>query len=111
MKKKRRPEQMLPLQVMIIENSMLHETHLSYNYFQLFVFFNVDLLEHILNDKKMSDREKYKKLVKFRDAYPIIWRHKFPEKDSEPLFMKKFAIKAQKDRFPSLTRLKNAIRI
>jgi hypothetical protein len=70
-----------------------------------------DLLDHILNDKKMSDREKYKKLVKFRDAYPIIWSQKFPEKDSEPFFMKKFATKVQKDRFPSLTRLKNVIRI
>jgi len=71
----------------------------------------LDLLEHILNDRKMSDREKYKKLTKFRDAYPIIWKQKFPEKDSEPAFMKKFATRPQKDRFPSLTRLKNAIRI
>ena len=34
----------------------------------------LDLLQAILVDKKMNDKEKTKKLKKFKESYPNIWR-------------------------------------
>ena len=34
----------------------------------------LDLLQAILVDRKMSDKEKVKKLKKFKDSYPVIWK-------------------------------------
>ena len=34
----------------------------------------LDLLNAILVDRKMPDKDKIKKMKKFKDAYPQIWR-------------------------------------
>ena len=74
-------------------------------------YFILDLLEHILSDPKMNQREKKKKLLKFKDAYPIIWRRRLPDSDSLPEYLKDSGSSGSKERFPSLTRLKNVLRI
>jgi len=43
-----------------------------------------DLLDTILKDEKMGQRNKKKKLKKFKEAYPDMWRTKFPSVDGEP---------------------------
>ena len=43
-----------------------------------------DLLEHILQDSKMNEREKRKKLKKFKAAYPDIFAQKFPTPNDLP---------------------------
>ena len=34
----------------------------------------MDLLEAMLADTKMSERERSKKLKKFKESYPLLWR-------------------------------------
>ena len=81
------------------------------------LFFLPDLLDHILFDVKMGLREKKKKLLKFRDAYPNIWKQRFPTPESQPEYLRGSGDQLQskpekeRERFPSLTRLKNAMRI
>jgi hypothetical protein len=36
----------------------------------------------------MGQREKKKKLLKFRDAYPAIWSSKFPNKENLPEYLR-----------------------
>jgi len=43
-----------------------------------------DLLDTILKDEKMGQRNKRKKLKKFKEAYPDMWRNKFPSQEGEP---------------------------
>jgi len=43
-----------------------------------------DLLDTILRDDKMGQRNKKKKLKKFKEAYPDMWRSKFPSQEGEP---------------------------
>jgi len=62
----------------------------------------LDLLEHTLNDKKMSQREKRKKLKKFKAAYPDIFVKRFPTPQDEPDLLKSMS---------SLTRFKSVMRI
>jgi hypothetical protein len=61
----------------------------------------------------MSQREKKKKLLKFKDAYPNIWQSKFPDTANLPNYLKDCVASSStsRERFPSLTRLKNAMRI
>jgi hypothetical protein len=76
----------------------------------LFSIFS-DLLDHIIFDTKMGLREKKKKLLKFRDAYPNIWQSKFPTSETLPEYLRESNSSSSRERFPSLTRLKNAMRI
>lgn len=75
-----------------------------------------DLLEHLLTSEKLSLKEKRKKLAKFREAYPMIYRERFPDEGSEPDWIRG-ARKggdtgaAEGKKFSSLSRLKNAIRL
>ena len=62
----------------------------------------LDLLEHTLNDEKMSQREKRKKLKKFKAAYPDIFAKRFPTPEDEPDLLKSMS---------SLTRFKSVMRI
>jgi len=62
----------------------------------------LDLLEHTLNDKKMSQREKRKKLKKFKAAYPQIYAQRFPTPEDEPDILKSMS---------SITRIKSVMRI
>ena len=83
-----------------------------------------DLLEAILTDTKMTDKQKRKKLSKFKEGYPDMWRwayllfwspsqkwtlffrRRFPSPDLEPCLKEKMS-----STFPSLSRLRNAIRM
>lgn len=44
----------------------------------------LDLLEHILQDQKMSTRDKRKKLKNFKASYPDVYAKKFPRAEDEP---------------------------
>ena len=44
----------------------------------------LDLLEQMLDSDKLSDKEKRKKLKKFKSAYPDVYRTKFPTEEDEP---------------------------
>jgi hypothetical protein len=35
----------------------------------------LELLDALLQDSRMTDKEKKKKLAKFKEAYPAIWRY------------------------------------
>ena len=74
-----------------------------------------DLLEHILTSSKLSVKEKRKKLHKFKESYPMIYRNKFPSVDAEPEWIRAGSGVAKEasssSKFSSLSRLKNAIRI
>ena len=61
-----------------------------------------DLLDHIINDKVMSLREKKKKLKKFKGAYPEIYAQKFPTPEDLPENLTKMS---------SFTRLKHVMRL
>jgi len=65
-----------------------------------------DLLEAILTDTKMTDKQKRKKLSKFKEGYPDMWRRRFPSPELEPCLKEKTS-----STFPSLSRLRNAIRM
>jgi len=65
-----------------------------------------DLLEAILTDTKMTDKQKRKKLSKFKEGYPDMWRRRFPSPELEPCLEKE---KNTSSTFPSLSRLRNAI--
>lgn len=62
------------------------------------------LLEQIVSSDKMSEKEKRKKLTKFKEAYPDIYRDRFPSDDKEPSVMK---VK----KMTSLSKLKSVIRL
>eukprot|EP00092_Neocalanus_flemingeri_P034679 GFUD01037729.1.p1 GENE.GFUD01037729.1~~GFUD01037729.1.p1 ORF type:complete len:1081 (+),score=389.16 GFUD01037729.1:338-3244(+) len=66
-----------------------------------------DLLDTILRDEKMGQKNKKKKLKKFREAYPDMWRSKFPnaEKESEVLQPSK----EKTSKLSNFSRLKSAI--
>lgn len=69
----------------------------------------LDLLQHILHDRKMSSRDKRKKIKKFKTSYPEIYAKRFPTLDDEPEFMRNgngFAAS-----FSSLSKLKSVMRI
>lgn len=73
-----------------------------------------DLLEQMLSSAKLSDSEKRKKLKKFREAYPDIYKDKFPTEDDEPEFMKKKQLNlsaAMNSKMSSLSKLKSVMRI
>eukprot|EP00095_Tigriopus_kingsejongensis_P004452 maker-scaffold168_size293125-snap-gene-0.25 protein:Tk04452 transcript:maker-scaffold168_size293125-snap-gene-0.25-mRNA-1 annotation:"dep domain-containing protein 1a-like" len=82
----------------------------------------MDLLDQIVDSAKLSEREKRKKLRKFREAYPDVFQKKFPTGESLPPFMragesggafkKRDHLRASAlSKFSSLSRLKNVIRI
>jgi hypothetical protein len=69
-----------------------------------------------LDSVKLSEKEKRKKLKRFREAYPDIYRAKFPAQDDEPEFMTKKSgaggnISATMARFSSLSKLRHAMRL
>ncbi|XP_013405001.1 DEP domain-containing protein 1B isoform X2 [Lingula anatina] len=45
-----------------------------------------ELLENIIRDKTMGDKEKKKKLKQFKNSYPEIYSHRFPTSQSEADF-------------------------
>lgn len=68
----------------------------------------LDLLEALLQDNRMTEKEKKKKLHKFKDAYPALWRKKFPDDSVEPdLNLTKKERSAGK--FSSLSRIRHAM--
>ena len=75
----------------------------------------LDLLQQIVFSVKLTGREKKKKLKKFKEAYPEIYRARFPSEDDEPEFMQSSIARKKNSsalsKLSSLTRLKNAIRI
>jgi hypothetical protein len=80
----------------------------------------MDLLEQIVDSSKLGEREKRKKLKKFKEAYPDVFHKKFPNEESLPVFMKSGSSKKKEGggvktnalgKFSSLSRLRNAIRI
>jgi len=66
-----------------------------------------DLLDTILRDEKMGQKNKKKKLKKFREAYPDMWRSKFPNADGEPEVLQ--SSKEKSSKLSSFSRLKSAI--
>lgn len=82
-----------------------------------------DLLEQIVNSKKLSSKEKRKKLKKFKEAYPDIYRSRFPREEDEPDCMTNGANKSRRlsggslagdkpfNRLPSISKIKHAMRI
>jgi hypothetical protein len=77
----------------------------------------LDLLNQILFSPKLSEKEKKKKLKKFKESYPNIYLARFPNVVDEPEYMQQVAAGAAKKnmsalgRFSSLSRLKSVIRI
>eukprot|EP00088_Acartia_fossae_P044573 TRINITY_DN4739_c0_g1_i3.p1 TRINITY_DN4739_c0_g1~~TRINITY_DN4739_c0_g1_i3.p1 ORF type:complete len:1187 (-),score=273.56 TRINITY_DN4739_c0_g1_i3:761-4321(-) len=65
----------------------------------------MDLLEAMLADTKMTERERCKKLKKFKESYPLLWRRKFPTEESQPDLAKEAVSKINK--FSSLSRIKS----
>ena len=59
----------------------------------------LDLLDHIVNDKNMSSREKKKKLKKFKTAYPDIYEQRFKD------------LPENLTKMSSFSRLKNVMRL
>merc|ERR1712059_82602 len=68
----------------------------------------MDLLETIIADERMAEKNKKKKLRKFKDSYPEMWRSRFPSTDKEPELL---SVKKEKSsgKFSSLSRLKSAM--
>ena len=66
------------------------------------------LLDQILTSEKLSKREKRKKLIKFRDAYPDIYAIRFPDEQSQPDVVKEEPMKKITSSF---SRLKSVIRL
>ena len=62
----------------------------------------LDLLDHIINDKNMTSREKRKKLKKFKSEYPDIYAQKFPTPEDLPENLTKVT---------SFSRLKQVMRL
>jgi len=69
----------------------------------------MQLLDAIITQSNLTDKEKAKKLKKFKEAYPQLWRRRFPTHESEPTILSVAATKLNK--FSSLTRIKNRIRM
>ena len=69
----------------------------------------LDLLEHIVNDKKMGSREKRKKLKRFKLSYPEVYAGRFPTSDVEPECMRNSG--AFSSSMPSLSKLRSVMRI
>ncbi len=69
-----------------------------------------DLLRQIVDSKKMSDREKRKKLKKFKESHPDVYVAIYPTEDDEPKFMRD-KMSTSLSKLPSITRLRNAIRL
>ena len=67
----------------------------------------IDLLQQILESTKLSNKEKRKKLVKFREAYPDLYKARFPTEQSQPEFMLNKSAKMSS----SLSKLKSVIRL
>lgn len=77
----------------------------------------VDLLDHIVTSEKLSEKEKKKKMKKFKVSYPDIYFERFKTPEEEPAYMIKKKVQANVkssttiERFASLSRLKSAIRL
>jgi len=69
----------------------------------------LDLLQAILTDKKMSDKERTKKLKKFKDSYPDLWRRKYPSESSEPILCDNTTRREKPGKFSSLSRIKSVM--
>ena len=70
----------------------------------------LNLLEQIVFDVKMSMKEKKKKVKKFKESYPDVYKMRFPTEESEPDYMQSNESKPI-TRMSSLAKLKNAIRL
>ena len=70
----------------------------------------LNLLEQILFDVKMNMKEKKKKVKKFKESYPDVYKMRFPTEESEPDYMQANESKPI-TRMSSLAKLKNAIRL
>jgi len=68
-----------------------------------------DLLGAILDDNEMSDKRKRKKLIKFKEAYPDMWRKRFPSTSQEPELIHRKESKVGGGALTSLARFKSAI--
>ena len=70
-----------------------------------------DLLEQMLSSAKLTEKEKKKKLKKFKEAYPAIYAEKFPTEDDEPEFMRKKMnlSSAMGNKMSSLSKLKQVV--
>jgi len=68
-----------------------------------------DLLDTILKDEKMDQRNKKKKLKKFKEAYPDMWRNKFPRPDGEPDVLQ--TTKEKSSKLSSWSKMKSVIRM
>ena len=64
----------------------------------------LDLLDHILVDPEMSQREKRKKIKKFRMAYPEIYAQKFPTEFDLPEYLR-----SSQTASSALSKLKNVV--
>lgn len=69
-----------------------------------------DLLDTILKDEKMGQRNKKKKLKKFKEAYPDMWRNKFPQPEGEPEVLQTTKDKTS-SKLSSWFRVKSVIRM
>jgi len=66
-----------------------------------------DLLDTILKDEKMGQKNKKKKLRKFKEAYPDMWRNKFPHPEGEPEVLQ--PTKEKSSKLSSWSRVKSVI--
>ena len=66
------------------------------------------LLDQILTSSKLNKRDKRRKLIKFRDAYPDIYAIRFPNEDSQPEVVK---AEPRNKITSSFSRLKSVIRL
>ncbi len=71
------------------------------------------LLKQIVDSNKLSEKEKRKKLTKFKEEYPNIYYDRFPTEESEPRFMQDFRKKSSNSfhRLSSLAKIRSVMRI
>ncbi len=69
-----------------------------------------DLLRQIVDSRKMSDKEKKRKLKRFREAHPEVYAAIFPTEEDEPRFMRD-KMSSSITKLPSISRIRSVIRI
>lgn len=68
----------------------------------------LELLQAILDDTKMSEKERIKKLRKFKDSHPELWRRKYPSESCEPVQLETTR-REKPGKFSSLSRIKSVM--
>ncbi len=70
-----------------------------------------DLLRQIVDSRKMSDREKRRKLRGFKEAHPEVYASIFPSEEHEPRFMRGDKMSSSITKLPTFSKIRSVMRI